>query len=94
VISSSRLFFHEKGVAVIKLYDKETGKLLGTIREEQLRFLVNQLEEESPDDTDYYLNKATMEMLEQAGAEPALVRLLQQALGEREEMEIRWEEES
>lgn len=45
-----------------KLYDKETGKFLGTIRDEQLRFLINQLEEESPDDTDYYLNTATVDV--------------------------------
>ena len=77
---------------MIKLYDKETGRLLGTLREEQLRFLIDQLEEESSDDTDYYINKATIEMLVQAGADPELVTLLQQGLGEREEMEIRWEE--
>ena len=77
---------------MIKLYDKETGKLLGALREEQLRFLIDQLEEESSEDTDYYINKATIEMLVQAGADPELVALLQQGLGEREEMEIRWEE--
>ena len=78
---------------MIKLYDKETGKLLGTIREEQLRFLINQLEEESSDDTDYYINRATVEVLDQEGGDPALVRLLREGLGEREDMEIRWEEE-
>jgi len=77
---------------MIKLYDKETGKLLGALREEQLRFLIDQLEEESSEDTDYYINKATIEMLVQAGADPDLVALLLQGLGEREEMEIRWEE--
>jgi len=77
---------------MLKLYDKETGRLLGTLREEQLRFLIEQLEEESDDDTDYYINRATLEMLVEAGADPALVALLQQGLGEREEMEIRWEE--
>ena len=78
---------------MIKLYDKETGKLLGTIREEQLRFLINQLEEESSDDTDYYINRATIEVLDQEGGDPALVGLLREGLGEREDMEIRWEEE-
>jgi len=78
---------------VIKLYDKETGKFLGTITEQQLQFLIDQLEEESPEDTDYYLTKATVELLEQTGADPILVGLLRQGLGEREEMEIRWEGE-
>jgi hypothetical protein len=77
---------------MIKLYDKETGRLVGALEEEQLRFLIDQLEEESSDDTDYYINKATIEMLVQAGADPELVALLQRGLGEREEMEIRWEE--
>ena len=69
---------------MIKLYDKETGKLLGTIPEEHLQFLINQLEEESPDDTDYYINRATVEVLEQEGGDPALDKLLQQGQGERE----------
>ena len=78
---------------MIKLYDKETGKFLETIKEQHPRFLMNQLEEESLDDTDYYINIATIELLEQAGADPSLVKLLRQGLGEREEMEVRWERE-
>jgi len=38
----------------------------------RLLFLIDQLEEESPDDTDYYLTKATVELLEQTGADPIL----------------------
>ena len=71
---------------MIKLSDKETGAFLGEITEEQLQFLQDHLEEESSDDTDYYLNQPTLEMLEQAGADPALVSLLRQAMGERDEM--------
>jgi len=77
---------------MIQLHEKETGVFVGTITEAQLQFLIDQLEEESADDTDYYINKATVEMLVQAGADPELVALLQRGLGEREEMEIRWEE--
>ena len=78
---------------MIKLYVKETGKFLGTITDKQLQFLIDQLEEESADDTDYYITTATLEMLEQAGADPALVTLLRQALGENEGVEVRWERE-
>jgi len=78
---------------VIKLYVKETGEFLGTITDKQLQFLIDQLEEESADDTDYYITTATLEMLEQAGADPALVTLLRQALGENEGVEVRWERE-
>ncbi len=33
-----------------KLYDKDTGAWLGTITEEQLQFLIDQLKEESSED--------------------------------------------
>ena len=76
---------------MIQLYDKETGASLGAITEEQLQFLADQLEEESPEDRDYYINEPTLEAFEEAGADGALLALLRKALGEREEMEIRWE---
>ena len=75
---------------MIQLYDKETGASLGAITEDQLEFLVDQLEQESPEDRDYYINEPTLDAFEEAGADPALVALLRKALGEREEMEIRW----
>jgi len=73
-----------------KLYDKETNALLGTITQAQLRFLQDQLEEESIEDTDYYLNRDTLDVLEQAGADADLIIVLRQLMGDREEMEIRW----
>jgi hypothetical protein len=75
---------------MIQLYDKDTGAALGAISEEQLQFLADQLEEESPQDQDYYINEPTLDAFEEAGADPALLALLRKALGEREEMEIRW----
>lgn len=75
---------------MIRLTDKETGAALGSISEEQFRFLMENLEEESPEDDDYYLNGATLELLEDEGADPALIKILRDALGEREEMELRW----
>ena len=75
---------------MIALYDKETGKSLGTITEEQLQFLVAQLEEESTSDQDYYINETTVDLFEEASADKALVALLRGALNGRAEMEIRW----
>jgi hypothetical protein len=43
---------------MIQLHAKETGVFLGTITDAQLQFLIDQLEEESTDDTDYYLRFA------------------------------------
>lgn len=73
-----------------KLYDTETDKFIGTVSDEEFQLMVDQLEEESLDDTDYYVNQATLDLLGQAGASTHLLALLQQALGEREEMEVRW----
>jgi hypothetical protein len=75
---------------MIQLHDKDTGAPLGSITEAQLQFLNDQLEEESSKDQDYYINETTVDLFEQRGAEPALVRLLRGALKGRSEMEIRW----
>lgn len=75
---------------MVKLHDKDSGSLIGTISEEQLLFLIEQLEEESSDDQDYYINRATLDMFEGAGADPSLVSVLRTALAAREDMEIRW----
>lgn len=76
---------------MIKLRDKETGAILGRISEEELQFLIDHLEEEWDGDTDYYLNRATIEMLKESGAGKPLVDLLERALGDREDAEIEWE---
>ena len=75
---------------MVKVYDSESGALLGSISEKQLQFLIDQLEEESSEDRDYYINEITIDMFEEAGADPALVTLLRGALNGRTEMEIRW----
>ena len=75
---------------MIRLHDKDTGALIGTITEDNLQFLVDQLEEEAGDDQDYYINETTIDLFEEAGADKSLVALLRGALTGREEMEIRW----
>jgi K+-sensing histidine kinase KdpD len=69
----------------------EINTPIGSITEAQLQFLVDQLEEESAEDTDYYLTRDTLDLLAADGADPALLDLLRGALGERADMEIRWE---
>lgn len=75
----------------IQLLDRETGALLGEITREQLQVLIDQLEEESIDDQDYFINRPTIEMLEER-ADAKLLELLREGLGDRDEMEIRWQE--
>ena len=73
------------------LFNAQSGALLGEISEEQISFLRSQLEEESEADADYYINGITLDMLEAQGADGALIRLLRKALGDNEDMDIRWE---
>jgi hypothetical protein len=63
---------------------------VGEISEEQLDMLVDNLEEEWPEDRDYYINHAMIEMLKSRGADEVLVHLLTEALGNREEVDILW----
>lgn len=76
---------------MVHLRDKDSNQVLGTIGDDDLRFLIDELEEESPMDQDYYFESATIDMLEQDGAPETLVALLRQLLGSKEGMEIRWE---
>lgn len=75
---------------MIKVYDNESGELLGQITDEELQFLIDELEEESLEDQDYYLNRDTIDMLDKAGGVPTLMELLRAALGDRDGVEIRW----
>lgn len=75
---------------MIQLTDADSGAALGLITDEQLQFLVDQLEEEALTDQDYYISRDILELLDDAGADPALVALLRQGMGDREDMEIRW----
>jgi processive 1,2-diacylglycerol beta-glucosyltransferase len=75
---------------VVYLHDTGTGEQVGVITDDQFQFLVDELEEESLDDQDYYIDLRTLDMFEQHGAEPALLDVLRRALGSRESIEIGW----
>ncbi|HET7599494.1 MAG TPA: hypothetical protein VFK09_04345 [Gemmatimonadales bacterium] len=74
----------------IQLLEAETRRVLGTITDAQFKLLVDELEEESPEDRDYYIDPATVDMLEEDGADPELIAMLRGALGGREGLEIGW----
>jgi len=77
---------------MINLYEKETNKSLGQISEAQLQYLIDHLEEEGIEDQDYAITPTLLEYFEGLGADPALIALLRDALGGREEIEIVWSE--
>lgn len=76
---------------MITLKNKDTQQVIGTLAPEQLQFLIDRLEEESPTDHDYWLNRDELEILKEEGADAALIALLEQAMGSNDEVEIEWE---
>jgi hypothetical protein len=76
---------------MVKLYDKKTGQYLGRITEEELQFLIDNLEEESLTDTDYYVNRPTLVLLKEKGMSEGLAKLIESAMGGKNEIEIKYE---
>jgi len=74
-----------------RLIRLDTGDEIGTINDAQLKFLVEQLEEEHDDDKDYFLDRDTLELLSDNGADPDLLALLEKGMGDDDEMHIAWE---
>ncbi len=79
-------------MAEIQLFDNESGEPIGAISRKQLDFLIDHLEEEALADRDYHINRPTIDMLDEEHGETELIELLREALGNRDEMEIRWDE--
>jgi processive 1,2-diacylglycerol beta-glucosyltransferase len=75
---------------LINLYNDQTGVLLGIVDERQFKVLVDQLEREGEGDDDYYINQATIDLLGEHGADPALLDMLRAALADAGEAEVRW----
>ena len=77
---------------MIEIFDRGNGSSIGNINEEQLDFLIKNLEEESNRDQDYYIDNNTIDMLIERGMDAELQDFLRNALGKRESMEILWED--
>jgi hypothetical protein len=74
-----------------RLILKDNNRLLGAISDADVKVLVDQLEEEDMADDDYFIDGATVSILESAGASSALVALLLGAIGDSEGIDVRWE---
>jgi hypothetical protein len=74
-----------------KIYNKNSGVLLGTVGESDVDCLVDVLEEEDTKDVDYFIDLDTVDILESNGASAALVQMLRTAIGATEGVDIRWE---
>ncbi len=75
---------------MINLYNADTGELVGTLTDVELRFLNDNLEEESAEDQDYYISAATVDYLQDNGAGANLLSLLRRAMGGNQDVTIRW----
>jgi processive 1,2-diacylglycerol beta-glucosyltransferase len=75
---------------MIELRNKDTSAPIGEITQEQLDFLTGMLEEEDSEDKDYWIDEMTLQYFQENGADPALIKLLQDAIGEDEGIEIEW----
>ena len=80
----------EGELSMITLVNKDTGQAIGSVSENDLQVLVDQLEEEDSEDTDYYISADTIDLLEENGASADLLHVLRQALGDAEGIEVSW----
>jgi len=77
---------------MITLFNAETDEVLGSITEMDLQHLVDSLEETSPDDSDYYIDAATIDLIGERGlATDHLLSVLRKALGTRDGVDVRWQ---
>ena len=76
----------------IRIYDKDSGALLGDLAQEDLQLMIDALEEESSRDQDYFVDAHTIEILHHEGASDRLLNLLREIVGTSDGVDIRWEE--
>jgi len=74
-----------------RLILKDSNRFLGVISDADVKVLVDQLEEEDMADDDYFIDGATVSILESDGASSTLVELLLGAIGDSEGIDVRWE---
>ncbi len=77
---------------MITLFNKQTNQAIGEISEGELQFLIDELEEETRHDRDYYLDASTVDYLVTRSANAHLIAMLRGALGNAEGIDIRWED--
>jgi len=76
---------------MIDVYNNDTNELAGTITEADLKVLADHLEEESSEDQDYWIDRATLDVIGDGQATEHLMGVLRKALGTAEGVEIRWQ---
>ncbi len=82
---------------MINLYDANSNARLCEITEDQLQYLQKEMEEEFPEDQDYSITGMALDYFEGQSKDLLLIdgladlfKLLRQALGDKEELLVRW----
>jgi hypothetical protein len=74
-----------------RLLLKDGNRYLGAISDADVKVLIDELEEEDIADTDYFIDRDTVDILETSGASKTLVDMLLAAIGDSEGVDVRWE---
>ena len=77
---------------MIDLFDAATNAKIGSIMESDLKVLEDYLEEETPEDREYFIDQATIDYMADGRASDHLVNLLRTVVGSSDGVEIRWEQ--
>lgn len=78
-------------VIMPRLIRIDTDDEIGTISDAQKKFLAEQLEADHEEDTDHFIDRETLELMSDNGADPELLAMLEKAIGDDDEMKIAWE---
>lgn len=75
---------------MIELYNNDTGELISEISLDDLEFLEANMEEETIEDQDYAIEMMTLAYFQEQGINQKLLEILQNALGDKDQITIRW----
>ena len=74
-----------------RLMDIEHDNEIGIITEDQVQFLIDNLEEEGVEDRDYYIDPDALNFLAENGCDEELLTMLTEALEGRVNINVRYE---
>lgn len=74
-----------------QLMDIEHNDEIGVVTEDQVQFLIDNLEEEGVEDQDYYIDSDALSFLAENGCDEELFTMLTEALEGRVNVDIRYE---
>ena len=75
------------------VYNNDTDELIGALDYYQLQWLRSRLEEESMEDEEYVISSLEISLFESQEAPKELLDVLHKAIGDKDEVTIRWKKE-